>query len=62
MRKIELLIDDVNKKSESLNVFFDILDKSAEKISLLNEKIVDKFFHKILGNKKEEKKDEKKKK
>jgi len=61
VKNLNNLVDDANRKVESLNVFFDILDKSADKIALLNDKLVEKFFSKIFGKKKEEEKDGKKK-
>lgn len=41
MNKIELMVDDINKKVVSLNGFFHVIDMTTDKLALLSDKMVD---------------------
>lgn len=43
MNKVEQVVDDVNKKVESLNGFFHIIDFTTDKIVSITDTIVDKI-------------------
>lgn len=62
MKKVNKVVDEVNTKVESLNGIFNIIDFTADKISLLSDKMVEgisglfsRLFHK---KHKEEEEDE----
>lgn len=53
--KVEHVVDDVNKKVESLNGFFSIIDFTTDKIVSLSDRLVDLIslaFSKLFGRKK----------
>lgn len=41
MNKIEIMVDDINKKVVSLNGLFHIIDLTTDKLALLSDKMVD---------------------
>lgn len=56
--RVDMLIDDVEKKVKSLNCFFGVIDTITDKVAFLSDKVVDiisGFFTKILSSKKNEK-------
>lgn len=59
--KVEQVVDDVNKKVESLNGFFNIIDFTTDKIVSLSDKVIDLIvngFSKLFLRKKKTKKDQ----
>ncbi len=57
--KVEKVVDDVNKKVESLNSFFSIIDFTTDKIVSLSDKVIDVIslaFSKLFSHKKKIKK------
>ncbi len=62
LTKVEKVVDDVNKKVESLNGFFNILDFTTDKIVLLSDKMIDlisgAFSRLFFRNKNKKNKDE----
>ena len=57
--KVEKVVDDVNKKVESLNGFFSIIDFTTDKIVSLSDKFVDIVtgaFTKLFSKKNKKKK------
>lgn len=58
MEKIDTVVDSVNKKVESLNGVFNIIDYTSDKLSLFTDRIVDlggNLFNKIFLKKKKKK-------
>ncbi len=58
--KINLIADDVQKKVESLNGFFSVIDLVTDKISIISDRLVDvvsSIFTKLFSRKKERKDD-----
>ena len=49
MNKIELIIDDVDKKVKSLNGVFSVVDSVTDKLSLLTEVVSDSIILFIKG-------------
>jgi len=41
MNKIDLVVDDINKKVTSLNGLFTMIDATTDKLSLLSDRLVD---------------------
>lgn len=41
MNKIELVVDDVNKKVRSLDGLFSVVDMTTDKLALLSDRLVD---------------------
>lgn len=41
MNKIEVVVDDINKKVKSLDGFFSIIDFTTDKLAMLSDKLVD---------------------
>ena len=60
IEKVEQVVDDVNKKVESLNGFFSVIDFTTDKIVSLSDKIIDLIvngFSKLFFKKKKVKKE-----
>ena len=58
--KVEQVVDDVNKKVESLNGFFSVIDFTTDKIVSLSDKLIDLIvngFSKLFFKKKKVKKE-----
>ena len=59
IEKVEQVVDDVNKKVESLNGFFSVIDFTTDKIVSLSDKLIDLIvngFSKLFFKKKKVKK------
>lgn len=59
--KVEQVVEDVNKKVESLNSFFSVIDFTTDKIVSLSDKLIDLIvngFAKLFFRKKKTQKDE----
>lgn len=41
MNKIDVVVDDINKKVKSLDGFFSIIDFTTDKLAMLSDKLVD---------------------
>ena len=41
MNKIEIVVDDINKKVKSLDGLFSIIDMTTDKLAMLSDKVVD---------------------
>ena len=55
MNKIEVVVDDINKKVTSLDGLFSIIDVTTDKLSLLSDRMVDGItvlIKRIFGHKK----------
>lgn len=55
MNKIEVVVDDINKKVTSLDGLFSIIDMTTDKLSLLSDRMVDGItvlIKKIFSHKK----------
>ena len=62
MNKVEKVVDDVNKKVESLNGFFSIIDFTTDKIVAFSDHLIDMLtsvFTRLFYKKKKNKNDEK---
>ena len=60
IEKVEQVVDDVNKKVESLNGFFSVIDFTTDKIVSLSDKLIDLIvngFSKLFFKKKKVKKE-----
>ena len=60
IEKVEQVVDDVNKKVESLNGFFSVIDFTTDKIVSLSDKLIDlkvNGFSKLFFKKKKVKKE-----
>ena len=60
IEKVEPVVDDVNKKVESLNGFFSVIDFTTDKIVTLSDKLIDLIvngFSKLFFKKKKVKKE-----
>lgn len=58
--KVEKVVDDVNKKVESLNGFFSIIDFTTDKIVAISDRVIDfltSAFSKVFSKKKRSKKE-----
>lgn len=58
--KVNKIADDVSKKIESLNGFFNIIDMITDKVSMISDKVVDgvsMIFSKIFSKRKNRKED-----
>lgn len=63
LNKVDNVVDDINTKSKKLNGVFDIVDNTADALSLMSDKLVGFIVNGITGlfarkNKKEENDDE----
>ncbi len=62
LSKVEKVVDDVNKKVESLNGFFNIIDYTTDKIVSISDHVIDiitaTFSRIFLKNKKKKKENE----
>ena len=61
MNKVEKVVDDVNKKVESLNGFFNIIDFTTDKIVAFSDRLIDLItsaFSRIFFKKKKSKDDD----
>ena len=59
MNKLDVLVEDVSNKVQTLNGFFHVIDAVTDKISLLSDKTIDKisnFIQKVFSTKKKRKK------
>lgn len=55
MNKINIVVDDINKKVSSLDGLFSVVDMATDKLSLLSDRMVDGItflIKKIFGHKK----------
>lgn len=55
MNKINLMVDDINKKVSSLDNLFSIIDMTTDKLSLLSDRMIDGVtfvIKKLFGHKK----------
>lgn len=55
MNKINLVVDDINKKVSSLDNLFSIIDLTTDKLSLLSDRMIDGItfvIKKLFGHKK----------
>lgn len=43
MKKVDLIVDNVDQKVNSLNGFFSVIDLATDKISLFSDRIIDTF-------------------
>ena len=60
LTKVEKVVDDVNKKVESLNGFFNIIDFTTDKIVAISDHVIDfltSAFSKMFTKKKRKKKE-----
>ncbi len=58
LNKVEKVVDDVNKKVQTLNGFFHIIDYTTDKIALATDKVVDgivSLFNKLIIKRKKKK-------
>lgn len=54
MNKIEIVVDDINKKVKTLDGFFSVIDFTTDKLAMLSDKLVDSissFIKRILKRK-----------
>ena len=60
MNKIEVVVDDINKKVKTLDGFFSLVDTTTDKLAMLSDKFVDmtSSLVKKIFKRKEEKIDE----
>ena len=60
MNKIEVVVDDINKKVKTLDGFFSLVDTTTDKLAMLSDKFVDmtSSIVKKIFKRKEEKIDE----
>lgn len=60
INKLNVVVDDVNKKVKSLDGIFGVIDFATDKITLVTNKFVDKLSNVVIGfkNKKYNKKEE----
>ena len=60
INKLNVVVDDVNKKVKSLDGIFGLIDFATDKITLVTNKFVDRLSNLVLGfkNKKYNKKEE----
>lgn len=57
MNKIEVVVDDINKKVKTLDGFFSMIDFTTDKLAMLSDRVVDTitlFIKKIFRRKEEE--------
>ena len=57
MNKIEVVVDDINKKVKTLDGFFSMIDFTTDKLAMLSDKVVDTvtlFVKRIFRRKGEE--------
>lgn len=63
MNKIEIVVDDINKKVKTLDGFFSLVDFTTDKLATLSDKVVDTvslFVRKIFRRKEEKTNNEEK--
>lgn len=57
MNKIEVVVDDINKKVKTLDGFFSMVDFTTDKLAMLSDRVVDTvslFIKKIFRRKEDE--------
>lgn len=57
IQKVDMIVDDVDRKLASFNNFFDIMDLVADKLSILSDRVIDiiaNFISKVFSKKKKE--------
>lgn len=57
MNKIEIVVDDINKKVKTLDGFFSVVDFTTDKLAMLSDKVVETialFIKKIFRRKEDE--------
>lgn len=61
MNKIEIVVDDINKKVKSLDGFFSMVDLTTDKLAMLSDKFVDaasSLIKRLFRRKEDEKSNE----